>query len=122
MIIEIREQVSEELLWESVWGSDGAGLTYWANKVRTANGDDIDFWKKDAKGHFVANVQPFKIHNYLEGKWYHLNINDLARGYKKAREAHQTHCGHFSINIEDADACFGDMVIQYAIYGELVYG
>ena len=37
-------------------------------------------------------------------------------------KAGQTHCGSHALDPEDYDACFGDMIIQYAIFGKLIYG
>lgn len=122
MIITYQEEITIDQLWEAVWGCDGAGLTYWANKVRTIDGKDIDFWVKNSDGEFVANPQDFKIHNYYDKRWHNVTLNDLVEGYRLAKSHDQKHCFTFDLDIEDPDACFGDMIIQYAIFGELRFG
>jgi hypothetical protein len=120
--ITITKEITKEELWEAVWGCDGTGLTYWADYIRKTNGKDLNLFKKDSEGIYQPNPQAFKIHDYQESRWHQVNLKDLARGFKLAKEAEQTHCGGHQLDIEDADACFGDMVIQYAIFGKLVYG
>ena len=105
-------------LWEAVFGSDGAGMTYWAPKIRKPNGQGIKLWTKD----WEPNPQDFKVWDAEENKWHLVTVEGLRIGYEKALAKGQTHCFGHALDIEDADACFGDMVIQYAIFGELVYG
>lgn len=105
-------------LWEAVFGSDGAGMTYWAPKIRRTSGQGISLWTKN----WEPNPQDFKVWDIEEGKWHFVTLEDLRTGYEKAMSAGQTHCFGHPLNMEDPDACFGDMVIQYAIFGELVYG
>lgn len=119
----ITKEVSYLDLWEMVWGSDGAGTTYWADKVRKLDGDDIDLWKTDENGNLVGNPQPFKIHDTEEGKWHNVFLSDLAIAYKLADEQNLTHCGRYAIvDFEEQDACNGDTLIQLAIFGEVIYG
>lgn len=108
-------------LWEAVFGSDGSGMTYWAPKIRKQNGHGIDLWiMKD--GELTPNPQDFKVFDIEENKWHFVSVEDLRLGFEKALAKGQTHCGNYPLDIEDNDACFGDMVVQYAIFGELVYG
>jgi len=118
MEITIKKEITIEQLWESVWGCDGKGMTFWSNKVRKLNGHDIDLWHRD----WTPNPQNFKVFDYIENKWHAITLDKLVIGYEKALTEEQTHCGGYSLDIEDPDACFGDMVIQYAIFGKLIYG
>lgn len=122
MEITVKQEITLEKLWGAVWGCDGAGMVYWSDKVRKPNGHDIDLWIKNSEGEYVENPQDFKVHDHIENKWHKVTLNDLAKGYISAKLAGQGHCGNMDLDIEDYDACFGDMVIQYAIFGELVYG
>ena len=108
-------------LWEAVWGADGAGMVYWCPKIRKPNGEDIELWKEQ-DGELVANPQDVKIYDAEEGKTHVVTVEDLRRGYELALKAGQTHCGSHALDPEDYDACFGDMIIQYAIFGKLIYG
>lgn len=119
----ITKEISYLDLWEVIWGSDGAGMTYWSDMVRTPNGGDIDLWTKDEQGNLVGNPQPFLIHDMEEDKWHAITLADLATAYKLADEQNLTHCGNCAIvDFEEQDACNGDVLIQLAIFGEVVYG
>lgn len=118
---KIQIEITNEQLWEAVWGCDGAGMTHWSNKVRKPNGDDIDLWlMKDGK--HVPNVQDFKVFDVWEDKWHKVTVKNLFKGFAMALKAKQTHCNGYALDVEDYDACFGDMIIQYAVFGKLVYG
>jgi len=110
-------------LWEAVWGCDGAGMVYWCSKIRTPEGKDIYLFLNKGDD-FVPNPQPVKIYDTtgVTPKTYVVTVEDLRRGYELALKAGQTHCGGYPLEIDDADSCFGDMVIQYAIFNELIYG
>jgi hypothetical protein len=119
----ITKEVSYLDLWEMVWGADGAGTTYWADMVRKPNGDDIDLWKTDSEGNLVGNPQPFIIHDTEEDKWHTITLASLALAFRHADRENLTHCGNCAIvDFEEQDACNGDVLIQLAIFGEVVYG
>ncbi len=119
--VEIVKELTVEQLWDAVFGCDGTGIVYWSPKIRKQNGHGIDLWvMKD--GEIKANPQNFKVWDIYENKWHFLSVEDLRKGYEKALTAGQTHCGNYPLDHEDYDACFADIVIQYGIFGDLVYG
>jgi hypothetical protein len=122
MKIQVETEVDVNALWEAVWGCDGKGMTYWSSKVRKPNGQDINLFKRLSPVDFVPNPQNFKVRDDIEKKWHLVTLEDLAKGYVLAKENNQKHCFTFDLDLEDYDACFGDMVIQYAIFEKLVYG
>lgn len=116
---EIKVSVSYNELWEAVWGSDGMGMTYWSSKIRKPDGSNIDLWNDD----WTPNPQDFKVYDDYEEKWHTVTLADLAKGYEIALTQNLTHCGTSSVaDLEDADACTGDVIIQLAIFGEVTYG
>ena len=119
--LTVSKTFTVDQLWEAVWGCDGAGMYYWCRKLRKPNYQGIDLWlKKDGK--IVPNPQPVRVYDSIGEKSYVVEIEDMRRGYELAIKAGQTHCGGYPLDTEDYDACFGDMIIQYAIFGELTYG
>lgn len=108
-------------LWEAVFGCDGAGMYYWSPKIRKQNGHGIDLWIKQ-DGEIQPNPQNFKVWDIEENKWHMVSVEGLRKGFEKALAEGQTHCGGYKLDLEDYDACFGDIVIQYAIFDKLVYG
>jgi hypothetical protein len=117
--ITLTIEISMNDLWDAVWGSDGAGMTYWSSQVRKPDGSDIDLW---VMPDYEPNPQDFKVYDDEEEKWHLVTLEQLAKGYQLALTSGQKHCGGYPLDLEDHDACFGDMVIQYAIFGELTYG
>ena len=117
----ISKSFTVDQLWEAVWGCDGSGMTYWCNKIRKPDYKGIDLWiKKDSK--LIPNPQAVRIYDFIDEKSYVVEVEDLRRGYELAMNAGQTHCSGYPLDLEDYDDCFGDMVIQYAIFGKLIYG
>lgn len=110
-------------LWEAIWGCDGAGMVYWCNKIRKPNGHDIHLWKYEGSD-LIPNPQDVKIYDTTEvkPKTYVVTVEDMRRGYELALQQGQQHCGGHALDIDDYDGCFGDIVIQYAIWGKLIYG
>jgi hypothetical protein len=109
-------------LWEAVFGSDGAGMVHWSTEIRNENGEDIDLWIDDASGESVTNPQNFRVYEDEEEKWHNVSLEQLRIGFEKAMIENATHCGGHTLDLEDNDACFGDIVVQYAVFGELIYG
>ena len=109
-------------LWEAVFGSDGAGMVHWSTEIRNENGEDIDLWIDDANGESVTNPQNFRVYEDEEEKWHDLSLEQLRVGFEKALMYNASHCGGYALKLDDYDACFGDIVIQYAVFGELIYG
>ena len=109
-------------LWEAVFGSDGAGMVHWSTEIRNENGEDIDLWIDDANGESVTNPQNFRVYEDEEEKWHDLSLEQLRVGFEKALMDNASHCGGYALKLDDYDACFGDIVIQYAVFGELIYG
>ena len=119
--LTITKTFTVDQLWEAIWGCDGTGITYWCNKIRKPNEEGVDLWKfEDNK--VTPNPQAIRIYDYIEETSYVVEIEDLRRGYELAMKAGQTHCSYYPLDIDDYDDCFGDIVLQYAIFGKLIYG
>jgi hypothetical protein len=110
----VSTEVSYQELWNALWGSDGSGMTHWCDKLRATNNHGIEL--------YGAKPRAFKVHDYYEGKWYTVTLEDLARGYRLASEGKRTHCGSYPLtDLDSSDECVGDHIIQLAIFGELMY-
>lgn len=107
-------------LWEAIWSADGIGLD-WIAKIRQADGESISLWTEDAEGNLVGNPQDMRILD-IEGKWHDVSLQQLADGYRLAQAQSLGHCFGYPLDVNDPDGCFGYLVLQLAIYGELVYG
>jgi hypothetical protein len=122
--VTITKEVSYNDLWEAIWGSDGSGITYWCSKIRKPDGSDIDLWIDGGEQHSLKpNPQDFKLYDAEEGQWHLVTLDNLADAYRKAFEIDAHHCGTYAVtNLEDADECAGDILLQLAVFGEIVYG
>ena len=49
-----------------------------------------------------------------------LTLKTLVRAYLSLDESNATHCGGYHI-LYDPDACSGDLLLQQALFGEIVY-
>lgn len=117
--VETQVDVNIKDVWEMLWGCDGAGVAYWVSKVRDIDGGGFHAWVKNDAGDLVANPHPFVVWDD-EGEWHSVSLEKLAKGYAQARAEGVTHCG--GCGFDDADACVEDIILQYAIFGEMVYG
>jgi len=54
-------------------------------------------------------------------KW--LTPNQIGQAFGKCVELGLTHCGSYRVeDLENADACTSDLVLQMAVYDEIVWG
>jgi len=52
-----------------------------------------------------------------------LTFDDIKEAYDRAIYGGETHCGGYLLaDLDNSDACFAYIVLQYAIYGEVVFG
>lgn len=101
-------------LWSNVMGSGWEYMGWWSS-VDYLEGSD---W--DIVGSFdITANNPDDSTEPEQTKRF--NIDDLARGYALAIQNNFRHCGSH-IDLYDMDACSSDAVLQYAFFGELIYG
>jgi hypothetical protein len=114
------QAITIDTIWEAVWCTEGTGITYWAPKIRNAAGNSINIWKRDADRNLVPNPQALRIFDAEAERWHDVSLEMLEKGYRSAVANRERHCGYI-LDIEDSDECFGDIVIQHAIFGEVIY-
>jgi hypothetical protein len=122
MLIETRQNIDEHEVWGAVWGSDGNGFSYWVGKARALDGGDLHYYLNTSAESFsdwVLNPQDFRLWND-EGSEYVVTLYGLCKAYADLRAEGWTHCG--GSLLDDNDACTEDAILQYAVFGEMVYG
>lgn len=105
--------VNAEDLWSSTFGSGWEHGYAWVN-CKFLDGAS---WEKPG----LASLKYRDVNdedNILETT---ISVKDLARGYSLALKNHFHHCGS-PISLDDQDACSSDAILQFAVYGELVFG
>jgi hypothetical protein len=129
-MVEVDVDVNK--VWEDVWGNDGNGFAYWCSAVRDSvdgvRGDSFNAWKRDAngkiaedeKGNWIPDPKEFSVLDGEDGVWHVVTVEALVNGWLKARNSGLTHCGGYSL--DDPDACVEDYYMQYAAFGDLIFG
>ncbi|HWT40483.1 MAG TPA: hypothetical protein VN081_04445 [Dongiaceae bacterium] len=87
-----------------------AGIAYWANLAKLADeNDEFDGYLSNA----LALGKPLKIHviDEPDDEWHTLTLEKVLEGLSKRT----------SFDPLNYDALDGDAIIQYALFGELVY-
>lgn len=121
MLIETRVQVDERDVWERVWGNDGQGFSYWLGKARALDGGDLDYYlNRDAPvDEWVLNPQDFRLWTD-DGDEHIVTLYALCKAFADLQAEGWTHCGNYPLS--EHDSCVEDAIVQYAVFGELVYG
>lgn len=93
------------------------GITYWCDKVEIV-GD----WPEDA--HFASEClsrnRNLMIHDYEEDTWHTLTLESFLEGIKNAMNDFGV--SSFEQFMDDHDAGVADVIVQWAIFGEVLYG
>lgn len=114
--------VDVDELWNNVWADDGHGITYWCSGIKKAGGDGISLWRFEGDK-IIPNPQDFQIAVFDEltndETWYTLTLQQLAEAWVKCLDKPYTHCGGHALT--DNDSCVGDIVLQVALFDEIVY-
>jgi len=113
MIVLQNVDVNVNEVWENMVGGHSG---YWADRFRTMTYGDVKFYKDE---HYAEpNPQDFQV--LADGEWHTVTVRDLCEAYVKMKQDDWHHCGHYGV--ADEDACTGDALLQFAAFGELVYG
>ena len=125
-IINIRKEISDEMIEYLLCSAFEGGSTYWANNISCKDNADmkkVGGWKheyltKTKKKHAVMYIHEIGTEekypitkNYIIGALQ--KMDDPKNGCTKALNR---------ILFGDWDACDADIVLQMACFGEVVYG
>ena len=118
-IIKVETTVDVDLddLWETLWCTEGHGSVYWCDAVRDTDGSDFKMWTLTGDN-YLPNPHDFKV--LADDKWHEVTLSALAYAWVNMKQDGVTHCGGYSV--DEVDDCVADMLLQYATFGELVYG
>jgi hypothetical protein len=115
--ITIQKSFDVKEIWNSLTGSDFNNTSYWIDLIDTENESDtfdnptslklIHADKDDMSKPVHTVVTPDMIYN----------------AFGQLLEQGQTHCGGYLISdLDNSDACFADLVLQQAIFNNVVFG
>jgi hypothetical protein len=97
--------------WSSILGSTEFQAEWW---VRVKYEGDAE-WNVPGVVHITA------LNGDNEPTTKSLTLGDLVLAYTHVIDKEYHHCGA-PVNIEDMDECASDMVLQVAMFGEVIYG
>jgi hypothetical protein len=108
---EVTLTFNSEEVWEAVTGSGFAHTKYWINFV------ELETWRRpcaitithetEEGGETVTTIEPARLFEAF-GELVKTNFG---------------HCGGYNLaDLDNADACHGDLVLQQAIFGKIIFG
>lgn len=110
--------VTAQELWSTVLGSgwEYAGDHWVASRFESGDWDTVGKFRlsadaRDIEGHDSAYIT--KV----------ITVEDMQAAYDFALAKGYRHCGGYSFaDLDDADACWSDGILQIIIYGDIIYG
>ena len=100
-------------IWDAVVGFDFANMRYWVQTV------DYEGWQEPCD--ITLQHQPKDGGEELQTST--VTPDQLVDAYAFLVANNWTHCGGYSLReLDEADSCLADLVIQQAIFGEQVFG
>ena len=116
-MIETTFRVDADRVWLATFGNDGNGFAYWCGALRSADGGDFDAWVDTSipVAEWRPNPQDFMAFDFEDDTWYDVSVEQLAQGYASA-------LSEYPELFAEPDASTEDAIMQFAIFGELLYG
>lgn len=112
-MIPVTIAMDKDEVWSNIFGSGFEILVdEWVHSIVFLEGD----WDK----HGVVELK-YEDPNTGNQVRKTLTIVDIANAVSNLTAEGWTHCGGDHV-LDDPDACVGDAVIQYALFGEFIYG
>jgi hypothetical protein len=113
--VTLTQEVDAQEFFENLLGSAWETWTWW-HVAKYANGYEWDKYPTDQNEPFLTvGICDPDDDNEEATVTKSLSLNDLVKAYGKAQ-------GYAHLNWEDHDSCTGDIVMQTAVLGEVVYG
>ena len=115
--IQVTSQDIDDIMVTALEG----GITYWCNKA-----DVIGEYLGEYASEQISRGGKLRLYDFEEGKSYVLTLNMLLNGISKAIE-HNYFVDYEWVNGNKLDPCqidadVADVIIQFALFGDVVYG
>jgi len=108
--------IDAETLWQAIWGAPKQ--PFWIDTVLDSETGEQAFvegteWQSKPRDFIVVD---------LDGEASDpITIEHLAKTYVRAIQRQDRHCGSYKYDYNDPDACFGELLLQQAVYGNLIW-
>lgn len=101
---------SDELVGDVLVTAFEGGINYWCDSGEVSGDKDLPYYWR-----FVHGGEA-KIRDAYEGKYHTLKRKDLVRGMRMTSSQRNT---DWDIDFDADDA---DMAVQFAVFGDVIYG
>ena len=118
--IEVTLKLTEDNIDDILVTAFEGGINYWADSVEFV-GEPLGEY---ASRH-LARGGNLRVHDSEENIWHDLKFEDFCRGFRTWLESGGDIYGAIStVNIDtgEIDADCADAIIQYSIFGDVIYG
>jgi len=118
--ITVKTKINGNKLWSAVFGSAFETMPWW--KALKFVDCDWDQMPTNLVGHVRVGIDDPEFEEGEKIQFEDIRIEHLVKGLEICIEKGYHHCG-IPISVDlDYDSCAGDVILQCAIFGELVYG
>lgn len=120
MEVTVKTKVTDENLDSILCTAFEGGINYWCDKIKVVDDDykGAEFASECVSkgGEVDIFVDDMVVDNHIESSAYRLTKEKLHKGCQKYADQKS----HF--NCENFDAWDADMIVQYAIFDDVIYG
>ncbi len=118
--VRTTRKVSNRLVFDMLISAFEGGINYWCSDLDTAEGyDHITATKAFAMGSLDKIRLYDQEYERGTGRWVELTQERMRRGLRLMAKNSPR---HFDNMFDDPDAETSDVLIQYAVFGKVVYG
>ena len=115
--LNVTDEDIDDIMCSALEGS----ITYWCDCAKVV-GDYLGEYASEQ----ISRGGELKLHDAEEGKWYTLTLDKLLDGIKLAimDGCYADYEWAIGGNLDccQIDACVADCIVQYALFGEVVFG
>ena len=116
--VSVTTEYDTKEIWNALVGSDFANTYHWISAIAITDHLNISTLNKptDLTIRYTEPTSGADSLAIITPKEIYLAFAQLVN--KK-----QTHCGGYQISdLDNSDSCFADLVVQQALFGEIVFG
>jgi len=114
-------KIEQEDIDDIMVGALEGGINYWVNKVDVV-GEYLGEYASDQ----ISNGGTLCLHDYVEESWHELTLdkflNGIQKWYEDGYDRYNAVQNDGTLDCCNIDAGAADSIVQYAIFGEIIYG
>lgn len=115
--IELEIDLTQEDIDDIMCTALEGGINYWCGRAEVVGGKYLGEYASEQ----IARGGSLKMYDIENGDSFELTFEKLLSGIKQAAANKEIPIEDGEIDICDIDADTADLIVQYALFGELVY-